>query len=246
MDAVTSPVPVAASTSHAHEAAWKRAQAIAGVVFLGFASLHLINTALGAIPGAYDGYQRVIRQAYQSPVVEIVGVLLPLLVHVAAGLRGIVKRRRQARAKVPLRLRLHRWAAWYLLLVVAGHVAATRLPSLLEGIHLEQLGVAFAVAWLPWFFVPYYTVLGVAGVYHAGQGAMFASAVLGARVPARWVHGRGSALVLGALALVVVVGLAGVIGWIYALPADPLATPYADLYRHLAAEGWAPAVPDPR
>jgi len=63
----------------------RRVQAASGLVFFLFASLHLLNTALGALgPDACNGFQRSLRRVYQHPALELGLVLAPLVVHVAA------------------------------------------------------------------------------------------------------------------------------------------------------------------
>src|SRR5687768_899941 len=85
---------VAESTrDRAIDLAFRRAQAISGIALTLFASVHLFNSMLAAIPGAYDPFQRIVRQAYQQPLIEVLLVFVPLVVHVVAGVRSIVKRR---------------------------------------------------------------------------------------------------------------------------------------------------------
>jgi hypothetical protein len=56
------------------------------------------------------------------------------------------------------------------MLVMGGHVLATRGSSLVYGVDPELIGLRFSIAWLPWFFLPYYALFGVAGVLHVAQG----------------------------------------------------------------------------
>jgi hypothetical protein len=224
---------------------FRRAQALSGLALTAFASIHLANSMLAAIPGAYDPFQRVVRQAYQSPVLEVLFVCLPLVVHLVAGIRALVKRRART-ADAPLRTRLHRYAAWYLLLVIAGHVLATRGASLFYGVHPEFIGLRFAVAWLPWFFIPYYALLGVSGVVHVAQGVPVALGILQKRVPSLITRPSTFWPVVALFSFAITLGVAGIAGWLYEVSGDPLASDYAQIYRDLGQSPFVPDVPDPR
>ena len=223
----------------------RRAQAISGIALTSFASVHLLNAMLAAIPGAYDPLQRIVRRAYQSPVIEVLLVFLPLLVHVVAGIRALVKRRTRT-TDAPIRTRLHRYAAWYLLLVMTGHVLATRGASLVHGVYPEFVGLQLSIAWLPWFFLPYCAIFGVAGVYHAAHGVPIALGVMKQRLPG--VLTRPStfwaAVVIGALAALL--NVSGIAGWLYASDADPFASDYAQIYRDMEDSPFVPDVPAPQ
>jgi len=225
--------------------AFRRAQAASGIALTMFASVHLLNTMLAAIPGAYDPFQRLVRRAYQSPVIEVLLVFLPLLVHVVAGVRAFVKRRSRT-ADAPLRTRLHRYAAWYLLLVITGHVIATRGASLVYGVHPEFAGLQFSTAWLPWVFIPYYAVFGVAGVYHVAHGVPIALGVLKRRVPSALTRPSTFWSVVAIGALAALLGVAGIAGWLYASDVDPFASDYAQLYRDMGSSPYVPDIPAPR
>ena len=227
------------------ERAWRRAQALSGLALTLFTGVHLVNAMLAALPGRYDAFQRVVRVAYQSPVVELLLVALPLLVHVAAGVRALARRERST-ATAPLRTRLHRWAAWYLLLVITGHVLATRGTELLYGVYPESLGLHFAIAWIPWFFLPYYALLALGGLYHAAHGTLVALGRLGVRVPSASSAPSRFWPVIALASALLLAGIAGMAGWLYAQP-DPFASEYAEVYRAMARDGWpVPHVPDAR
>jgi succinate dehydrogenase/fumarate reductase cytochrome b subunit len=89
-----------------------RVQAISGLLFAGFLFLHLFNPMLAALgPETYSGAQRTLRRGYQSPPVQIALVIGPMLVHAAAGVLRIIRRRRQQKAAPGpsiLYTRLHR------------------------------------------------------------------------------------------------------------------------------------------
>lgn len=204
-----------------------RVQAASGLVFLLFASLHLLNTALAALgPDAYNGFQRALRPVYQHPVVEVSLILAPLGVHIAAGLLRM--RGRPRRQPAGLRQRVHRYAGYFLMLAMAGHVYATRQPALQHGAWPEFEGVAFTFQFLPAWFYPYYAALALAGVLHAALGVPLALGVLGARVPAVLRRGRGLWIPAGVLAALVVLGVAGLGGLLYPI-ADQSSHPYAVL-----------------
>lgn len=225
-----------------HGASWRRAQAVSGLCLAAFVGIHLLNVPLGAFPGAYDAYQRVLREIYQSPLFEIPLLFVPLAIHLAAGLRALLGRTSRAPART-WPARLHRWSAWYLLLVIAGHVLATRGPSLAFGIYPESLGLAFALEWIPLFFWPYYALLGLAGVAHLGYGVPRALAVVRRHADGS-ATSRPLAAALALAALAVLVGILGIGGLFFEI-GDPFATDYADLYRGWAGSPLVPDVPEP-
>jgi succinate dehydrogenase/fumarate reductase cytochrome b subunit len=194
----------------AHHLAWRRAQAASGLLIAIFLGIHLLNVPLGAFPGAYDAYQRVMRQLYQSPFFEIPFLVVPILVHVTAGLRAILRSKTRSAAKTWPQ-RLHRWSAWMLLLSIGGHYAATRGPSLVAGVYPEQLGLAFALWWIPLFFWPYYVLLGLSGLVHVGWGVPRALSVL-RRKPDHGASSRPLAIALAIGAPAKVLGELGIGG----------------------------------
>lgn len=173
-----------------------RWQAISGLVFAMFLSLHLLNVMASVFgPDLYDAFQVQIRPIYQYPLIELGVLLAALLVHIGAGVIRI-RQRPPSRpgtprwSKLPLRTRLHRGSAYFLLLVIFGHIAATRLPTLIGGFWLGFAGVAYAMVALPAVFYPYYLLLAVCGFYHGGYGTYLALRTLGVRLPSvaqlRW------------------------------------------------------------
>lgn len=173
-----------------------RTQALSGLVLSVFIALHLANFFAASLgPEAYDSFQRALRPVYKNPAVELLALALALLLHVGASLLRIRRRRRQlkrarsvgARPKPPRwPLRLHRFSAYYLLVVTFGHAAVTRLPSLLFGVWPESAGLAFSLWWMPWFFYPYFTLFALAGVHHTLYGfglALRAIGLPGVKVP---------------------------------------------------------------
>lgn len=204
---------------------WRRAQAASGVMIGAFVALHLVNLPFALVPGGYDAAQRLLRAIYQSPAFEI-PLVAALAVHIAAGIRNIATRGRAPAATWPQRL--HRLSAWYLLAVVGLHVAATRGASLFFGVYPESAGVAFALAWLPLFFWPYYLLLALSGLVHLGYGAPRAIATL-RRASDRSAGSRSLALSLVIGAVLVVLGVIGLSGAFYEIP-DPFGSDYAALY----------------
>ena len=160
-----------------------RVQAISGLLFALFLLVHLVNQMLATLgPATYDGAQRVLRRGYQAPGIEIVLVIAPLFVHAAAGVLRMLRRRGQGRqAPSNIYARLHRDSAIVLLIFFIGHVTATRGASLIYGIYPEFAGVAFTLRWVPAYFWPYYTIFGLAGLYHMIYGIGVALPVLGLR-----------------------------------------------------------------
>lgn len=149
-----------------------RAQAAAGALFFVFLVLHLSNTVV-AVFGAdsYNAYQRVIRQIYQHPVLEVLLVIAPLITHVVAGFWLYILRKKRKSTR-PLKYRLQTGAGFFLLLVVFGHMLATRGISYWYGTVAEFSGVAFSLWWVPEYFYPYYFLLFMAGLYHGSMGAI--------------------------------------------------------------------------
>jgi succinate dehydrogenase/fumarate reductase cytochrome b subunit len=213
-----------------------RLQAISGLVFLAFVTVHLLNLMLAARgPAAYNGFQRALRPVYQYPLLEIALIAAPLLVHVVAG----VRRLRHGPAPRAWRARLHRWAGVFLLVVIFGHIAAVRGPSLVAGVYPEFEGLEISMWLVPYFFYPYYALFAVAAVYHGLNGAGVGLGILGVRVPravrAGWTFWTPAVAAMG-LALA---GLLGIGGWLYPLP-DPTDTDVARLAERLlgAPLGW--------
>lgn len=166
------------------DAKWLKWQALSGATFAAFLFLHLINQMLAAFgQQTYDGFQVAARTAYQAPVLELVLVLGPLLVHAVCGVVRVWARRGRASpaAPVSLRVRLHRYSGYFLLVFFIGHVVATRGASFLYGAWPGFKGVAFTFTWVPAYFWPYYTLLALSGWYHLVHGLSMALPVLGLR-----------------------------------------------------------------
>ena len=207
-------------------------QAVSGLLFSIFALVHLSNTALAAI-GAdlYNGFQTSVRSVYQLPLLELL-LLVTLVVHIAAGIFRM-RGRRGSKARPPLRLRLHRYAAYYLAIFVFGHIAATRLPALLADAPPFFGGVSFSLHYVPWWFYPYYGLLGIAGLYHLFYGIPVALGVLGVNAPQAIRRGPGFWVPVCAGAAVIVLALLGFGGVLYEID-DPFDNDFARAYEAAA------------
>lgn len=176
-DTRTAPVP--------SDRALARLQAGSGLVFSVFLVLHLA-TALGSIggPPVYEGALGWARLYYRIPLLEIVAVLGAALVHLSVGLVRAWRRRRQRAPRVvPLRPRLHRYTGYYLALAFAGHVIATRAPSLWYGLDPDFAFLHLSLSTAPYWFFPYYALLAFSGGYHLVHGVLVALDVLGVKLP---------------------------------------------------------------
>jgi len=209
---------------------WPRVQAVSGLCFAAFLTLHVAAT-VSAIFGeaAFTFVQHAGRRMYQFPIVEL-GLIAAFALHLISAW----KLRRRARATVGrhARRRLHRYAGIYLVLFVAGHALATRGVSLAGDVDSGFDAVAFSIAWVPAWFLPYYFFLAMAGLYHAWWGSLTALARLGWSAPgalrahaAFWLLPLAG-LMLIPLALARFAGLLGDIG-------DPMASEYARYYLSL-------------
>jgi succinate dehydrogenase/fumarate reductase cytochrome b subunit len=160
----------------------RAAQSLSGLIFAVFLLLHLANQMSATLgPSAYDRVQGELRALYRTPFVEVALVLSPLVVHMGLAVAMMWRRGRKQRDALTWPARLHRWCGRLLLLVVLGHVAATRLPALLDGVEPNFAGIAFTFRWIPLWFWPYYSALALAGWYHLLYGAVTALPQLGLR-----------------------------------------------------------------
>jgi succinate dehydrogenase/fumarate reductase cytochrome b subunit len=225
--------PSAVSRDAALERALVKIQAASGALFAVFLLLHLGNQVVAAAgPAAYDGVQGQLRAVYHAPAFELVAVGAALVVHVVVSVWRMVRRRRSGRpAAAATRHRLQRWSAVVLLLFTFGHAFATRGTSLLSGVFPGFDAIAFTMVWIPAYFVPYYLVFSIAGLYHAIHGLVLALPRLGVRVkvPVRAVYVAWAA---GAVALAL--GIAGFCGAFQeGVREYALAGPYAGLFEEL-------------
>lgn len=203
---------------------WKSVQAVSGLLFGVFVALHLFNTWLAALgPGIYDGVQSALRTLYQAVAVEAL-LLAALVVHIIAGVTRIII---EPKRSLSLRARVHRYAGFFLLVFIGGHIMAVRGASWFYEVYPGFEGLAFSIAAVPGYFYPYYFLLAVAGFYHGINGAGIALGRLGGslRLPNRSL-GALTACAAG-LTLLALLGLGGVffdVGDVYASDFARLAT----------------------
>lgn len=206
-----------------------KVQAASGGLFMLFLTLHLVNTILAAGGHElYNGFQAAVRPVYQYPLVELGLIMAPLTVHMWAGFMRW-RRRRPAAGTPGLRIRIHRWAGWFLVLVIGGHIVATRGPSLFFGVYPEFEGMTFALVWQPLIFYPYYILLGLAGLYHGANGVVYALALFQVRVPRPWTAGKRFWIPLGGAAAVLLYAVLA-FGGLWGSVPEPAQHSYAKLY----------------
>ena len=154
----------------------KKLQAATGVIFFIFVLLHLFNTWLAAFGAdAYDGFQAAARAGYQFLPVEIL-LLAALATHLVVGITRIVV---EPRRSLNARAKWHRYAGIFLAVFIVGHIFAVRGPSWFFDIYPGFEGLAFSIDYAPWYFFPYYFLLGLAGFYHGINGVGIALGRLG-------------------------------------------------------------------
>lgn len=124
---------------------------------------------------------------YQAPVVEA-GLLASFMAHMVSGSMLYEKtNQEEIIAKEPWHVVLNRYAGRALMYLTPIHVLGTRIGSLLgkqraadyDQVRSTLTGRAAII------FVPYYSVLAGAGVYHSMQGTFLALTRLGV-LPASW------------------------------------------------------------
>lgn len=162
-----------------------RTQQVAGAVFATFVLFHLSNIFIAPLGiEAFNGYQRLLQQVYQFPLIEVGVVLGPLVCHAVAGIwLAILRRGRRGRRS--LRARLHTWAGFFVLVVIGGHVLATRGASFFFGVFPEFQGLSFSLWYALAYFYPYYFLLAVAGFCHASNGLRMVLSLNGVNIPRR-------------------------------------------------------------
>lgn len=232
------------SRDAARERALIRVQAASGALFAIFLLAHLVHQMLAAAgPVVYDEVQGQLRAVYQAPLFELACVFASLVVHVVVSVWRMVRRRRRGQAAPPSpRARWQRRTAIVLLVFTFGHALATRGPSLALGLYPGFDAIAYTMVWLFAWFVPYYLLFSIAGLYHALNGLALALPRLGlASPPALRSHRTVAALWLaGAVALAL--GVAGFAGAWHDVREQAIASPYAQLLVDLGlSSGSSPA-----
>ncbi len=180
-----------------------RVQAVTGLAFAAFLAVHLFTQALAVFgPQTYDAALAAGRRVYQFALLEL-PMLAAALVHLGCGAWRKWQRRKEPRTPIPLTVRAHRLSGLFLMLAFVGHVAATRLPSVLGDVRLDFAGLQYSFTVAPYFFWPYYPVLGISGALHLLLGTHFALRGLKLTVP--WPRSPRALAVACAVAGVLVV-----------------------------------------
>ena len=205
----------------------KKIQAASGAIFAVFVAVHLVNTALAAFGlVAYDTFQAAVRGVYQAFLVEVL-LLAALVTHIICGIVRMLKER--GRVLTP-RARWHRYAGLFLLVVVGGHIMAVRGPSWFYGIYSGFEGLAFSIDFAPYYFFPYYFLLGVAGFYHAFNGLSIALPRIGPTFRVSGSTLRNATALSAVFMLAALLGLAG--AW------TDVGAPYESDFAKLALDIW--------
>lgn len=184
----------------------KKIQAATGVLFAVFVIFHLLNTWLASFgPGAYDGLQAIGRWVYQFAPVEAL-LLAAVAVHAVVGIMRIVQ---EPKRQLTTRARWHRYAGFFLLAVIAGHVMAVRGPSWFYDVYPGFAGLSLSIHYLPAVFYPYYFLLALAGFYHAVNGLSIGLPRLGVRFTVPQSTLRNVTVVSALLTAAALLGLQG-------------------------------------
>jgi succinate dehydrogenase/fumarate reductase cytochrome b subunit len=227
------------------EKALIRVQAVSGLVFATFLVLHLGNLASATFgQPAYDWYMAKARGYYQLAPVELVGVVGAALVHMAAGVARILRRRARRAdgvSKPPhWRVRLHRYSGYYLMAAFVGHVIATRGPGLV-GHAADFSFLTLSLETAPYFFYPYYVLFAASGFYHLGHGTVAALRIVGARLPKGATSPRSRAFWAWAVAGATIAGV-GVLslgGHLHPVDRSRFSE-WKAFYTEILPAGWSP------
>ncbi len=207
----------------------KKIQAASGIVFLTFVIIHLANTWLAMFgAAAYDSFQAVVRLYYQNLVIESV-LLGALLLHIVVGLTRII---REPKRDLTTRAKWHRYAGFFLMIFIGGHIFAVRGPSWFLDVYPGFAGLAFSIDFAPYYFFPYYALLAVAGFYHGLNGMSIGLNRLGWRLP---LPDRGIKLATVAASAATVAALLGFYG-AWTDVGDPSSSEFAKLVMGLIDE----------
>lgn len=157
----------------------KLIQAASGSAFGTFALLHLGNIAAAHFQASgFNNVERIVRYYYQNPILEPLLIIGSLGVHAISSYILVFRRwKKQKNAQtepVDLSETLHRLSGYFLSVSVPIHALATRLPSLLYGpdYSADFSLISFTLRAYPWFFYPYFYLLGSSGLYHAVFGGL--------------------------------------------------------------------------
>ncbi len=203
----------------------KQIQAGTGVLFAAFVALHLMNTWAAMFgPTAYDAMQSALRNVYQFAPAEAL-LLAALAVHVVVGIMRIVN---EPRRELTVRARWHRYAGFFLVVFIFGHILAVRGSSWFYDVYPGFDGLAFSIAYVPAYFYPYYFLLGMAGFYHALNGLSIALPRLGVRLR---LPATNLKLATAGAAALMILALLGFGGFLF-----DIGNPYESAFAELALE----------
>eukprot|EP01097_Dermamoeba_algensis_P002468 TRINITY_DN1976_c0_g1_i1.p1 TRINITY_DN1976_c0_g1~~TRINITY_DN1976_c0_g1_i1.p1 ORF type:complete len:301 (-),score=46.29 TRINITY_DN1976_c0_g1_i1:93-995(-) len=153
--------------SYFSERTLRLAQAISGVGFTSFLSLHIVNALFANFgPVAYDEIQRLLRFYYQHPIVEPLVIGSSLLIHEVVSLMRIYRRRNRKEIVQNPELVYHRYTGYIILAFITGHILSTRGAYLLDNIPSNSSLISFTLEYWPLVFYPYYAVFSISGFYH--------------------------------------------------------------------------------
>ena len=210
-------------------------QAVSGSIFFLFTLTHLLNTGVATLGvEAYDRFQELARWFYQNPLLEVLFLALPLLVHAAAAVERL-RRSGFRRKNKTLRSRLHRYSGYFLFAVIWGHVLAVRGPSLFQGFHPGFAGLSFSLWWVPALFYPYYVLLALSALYHGTNGLMLSASVFGRPFPGVLRNGWGFWVPIASTGVILMLGIAALGGHLFPIP-DPTDNPYARMWEDLGVD----------
>lgn len=208
----------------------KQLQAVSGTVFFMFLIVHLFNTSLAVFgSGVYDGVQSALRTAYQFAPIEAL-LLAALAVHIVVGLMRIFS---EPKRDLTQRAKWHRYAGFFLVLVIFGHIAAVRGSSWFFDVYPQFEGLAFSIDYLPGYFYPYYFLLGLAGFYHGLNGISIAGPRLGINLTMASPALKWSSVAFATILVAALLGLGGLLFDV----GDPRSSAFAKLALELIGTG---------
>ncbi|MCC6574309.1 MAG: hypothetical protein IT462_11010 [Planctomycetes bacterium] len=192
-----------------------KVQAASGAVFAFFLVLHLATTASAATGIAgFDNTLITLRSVYRPNIaVELILIGVPLAVHAVCALVQMGRRfKTRPNPKPHWHIRVHRWTGYYLLVVIIGHVFATRIMPLF-GAGPTATGsadfsyLAYSLVHWPAFFYPYYILLGFCGAVHMCLGVGIAARVLTPKLAAKLPVQKISTALAAVCGVIAVIGV---------------------------------------
>jgi len=180
----------------------RKVQALSGVTFGAFLSLHLVNawTANGGHL-LYDGTQKFFRLFYQNPFIEPI-IIGSLVIHtIASGIRflqrsieesGVIHCKPNSEEDdtcksdsptIGKALQYHRYSGYFLATFVGGHFLATRGIDLIFNSKPDFSLISFSISKWGFLFYPYYFLLASCGLYHLSYGLIQSARTFQIKVP---------------------------------------------------------------